>query len=186
MIKCGVENNFSLGRACNMKTIQVNELKQKLDRGEVILIDVRGRGEYASQYIEGSYLIPLNEFSESKLPPHQGKIVIHCHAGVRSAQACEQLLQHNPNLEVYNLEGGIAAWVEAGYEVKKGDRKVLPLDRQAQIFSGSLVLLGVLLGFFKHPGFFALAAIVGVGLIGAGISGVCLSLALLVKMPWNR
>lgn len=169
-----------------MKTMTAQEVKSKLDQGQVCLIDVREKGEYETECIEEAHHIPLGEFCEDKLPPHSGKIVIHCRSGKRSADACEKLLQENPALEVYNLEGGILSWAEAGYKIKKGSRNLMPLDRQTQIFAGSLVLLGVFLGFFNHPGFFALSAFVGVGLIGAGISGVCPSTSFLSKMPWNR
>jgi hypothetical protein len=55
-----------------------------------------------------------------------------------------------------------------------------------QITAGSLVLIGVILGFAVSPWFFALSAFVGAGLTFAGISGTCAMASLLTVMPWNR
>jgi hypothetical protein len=63
-----------------------------------------------------------------------------------------------------------------------------PIDiiRQVQIAAGSLVLMGILLGTLLAPGFYALSAFVGAGLMFAGISGFCGMAHLLTLMPWNR
>jgi rhodanese-related sulfurtransferase len=58
--------------------------------------------------------------------------------------------------------------------------------RQVQIVAGSLVLIGVCLGWLVAPGFFALSAFVGAGLTFAGISGFCGMAKLLALLPWNR
>jgi hypothetical protein len=52
--------------------------------------------------------------------------------------------------------------------------------------AGTLVLSGVTLGWFVHPGFFGLSAFVGAGLVFAGITDTCGMGILLSKMPWNR
>lgn len=58
--------------------------------------------------------------------------------------------------------------------------------RQVQLIAGGLVLLGVVLGFLVHPGFFALSGFVGAGLMMAGATGWCGMAVLLRTMPWNR
>ena len=58
--------------------------------------------------------------------------------------------------------------------------------RQVQISAGSLVLLGVALGTWVHPGWYGLAAFVGAGLTFAGLSNTCAMALLLARMPWNR
>jgi hypothetical protein len=52
--------------------------------------------------------------------------------------------------------------------------------------AGSLVLGGVLLGMLVAPGFYALAGVVGAGLVFAGVSGFCGMANILALMPWNR
>jgi len=101
-----------------MKIMDPSELKQRLTRNEVSLIDVREPAEYHQAYIEGAHLIPLGQISPERLPSRLGPIVIHCGAGGRSAKACQQLLAVEPHLDIYNLAGGILAWQAAGYDVK--------------------------------------------------------------------
>ena len=42
-----------------------------------------------------------------------------CRAGVRSRLACEQLIAEGYNFDLFNLEGGVIAWENAGYKTKK-------------------------------------------------------------------
>ncbi len=55
-----------------------------------------------------------------------------------------------------------------------------------QIVAGSLVVLGTLLGVTVAPGFYALSAFVGAGLVFAGVTGFCGMERILALMPWNR
>ena len=102
------------------QNINVEELKALIAKNEVCLIDVREPHEYAAENIAAATLIPLAEVSLKKLPKFDGKkLVIHCRSGKRSLTVCEKLLEENPELEVYNLEGGIIAWSLLGGEVVK-------------------------------------------------------------------
>ena len=83
------------------------------------------------------------------------------------------------------VEGGLSAYVEAGGDTVKGKVRI-SLERQVRIAAGSLVLFGVLMGFFVHTVFLILSAFVGAGLIFAGITDWCGMGILLAKMPWNR
>lgn len=100
-----------------MKTITASQLKAKLDKDEVLLIDVREPAEHRSESIEGACLIPLSEITLEKLPSLKRPMVIHCRSGKRSADACEKLLAIDPTLNIASLEGGIIAWSQAGYPV---------------------------------------------------------------------
>jgi predicted branched-subunit amino acid permease len=64
--------------------------------------------------------------------------------------------------------------------------KVISLERQVRIVAGALVLAGVVLGYFVHPGFIRLSAFVGAGLVFAGITDWCGMGLLLAKLPWNK
>ena len=169
-----------------MKTMSAAKLKDKLSKKQVCLIDVRELWEYEMQNIEGAYHIPLKDLSIEKLPNRSMPIVIHCAAGIRSAKACEKLLHQDPTLDVFNLEGGIKAWCDAGYPVCTPKPKGISIDRQVHIIAGSLVLIGILLGAFVHGGFYVLSALIGLGLLFSGLSGWCGMAILLGKMPWNQ
>jgi rhodanese-related sulfurtransferase len=104
-----------------VKTIEPKILKTWLDKGEACLIDVREPHEYQAARIPGAVLVSLGDLSAETLPDHRGKkLVMQCHFGKRGSTACQQLLTSDPNVEIYNLEGGLAAWVNAGYSVLEG------------------------------------------------------------------
>jgi rhodanese-related sulfurtransferase len=101
-----------------IKSASVNELKQWLKAGEAVLVDVREDDEYAQGRIAGSIHLPLAAVSSHKIPQHQGKkLVMQCRSGGRSRTACGMLTKEKADIEVYNLEGGIIAWQQAGYEI---------------------------------------------------------------------
>ena len=103
-----------------IKPVDAPTLKRWLEQGEACLIDVREPAEHAAEYIDGACLVPVGDVSLRQLPPAQGKkLVVHCLKGGRGMTACGKLLAENPNLEIYNLEGGIAAWRSCGYPTAK-------------------------------------------------------------------
>jgi adenylyltransferase/sulfurtransferase len=102
----------SLNSIENMiKECSVLELKQMLDSGEeLVLIDVREKDEFEIAQINGK-LIPLSEIQErwSEIPL-QGKVIIHCRSGVRSANVIRFLSDQHGYTNLVNLKGGILAW----------------------------------------------------------------------------
>jgi monothiol glutaredoxin len=92
-----------------VKRVGPAELRKMLGEGKVQLFDVRPEKERAIASIaqaksldaEGQrYLLGL---------PKDTPIALHCHHGVRSRAAAEELLREGFT-HVYNLEGGIDAW----------------------------------------------------------------------------
>jgi rhodanese-related sulfurtransferase len=160
------------------------EAKTLLDKGEAVLIDVREPAEYKAEHIKGSHLLPLGGCCPATLPAaaHGKKVIIHCKAGKRGEKACAALMESGQ--EVYNLAGGLDAWVAAGLPVEKGSG--LPLMRQVQIAVGALVVGFTVLGFTVHPWLHGVAGMIGLGLLNAGITGWCGMALVLAKMPWNR
>src|SRR5437764_5136325 len=92
--------------------MQVEELKQRLDRGEdIFVLDVREPHEYQICNL-GGHLIPLGDLPNrvSELDTSK-EIVAHCRSGVRSAKAVNFLRQAGFT-KVHNLAGGILAWAD--------------------------------------------------------------------------
>ncbi len=90
--------------------ISVEELKERLDRGDDIeLVDVREPHEYEIVNI-GARLIPLRELPErtQELSPTK-EIVVHCKTGERSGRAVK-FLKGVGFKHVKNLVGGVQAW----------------------------------------------------------------------------
>lgn len=77
---------------------------------QVQVLDVREPHEFEAFNI-GAELMPLSTLA-SKLDALylQPEVVVHCHSGARSRQAITILQRHFPNVQFYNLDGGIAAW----------------------------------------------------------------------------
>ena len=169
-----------------LKSISAADLKRRLDSGEAVLIDIRESDEYAREHILGARLAPLSAIDAHDFDrDHDKAAVFHCRSGMRTQANAARLLAKGFR-EAYCLEGGIEAWKSAGLPVHVDRAAPLELMRQVQIGAGSLVLLGVALGFLIHPAFFALSAFVGAGLTFAGATGWCGMALLLKQMPWNR
>ena len=170
----------------SLREIDAATLKSWLDQDRARLVDVREPDEFAHEHISGAMSAPLSRFETAAPPPTNGKtLVLQCASGARSTRAAEILLRRGA-AEVIHLKGGIAAWKQAGYKTESAAGAKLPIMRQVQIAAGSMALLGVVLGFAVHPGFFLLSGAVGAGLLFAGLSGNCMMANLLMKLPYNR
>jgi rhodanese-related sulfurtransferase len=98
----------------------VQELKEKLDNNEeLILIDCREQGEWDEAHIEAAQFLPLSNFEEEmkKITNKEAVVVCQCRSGKRSFAAAMKL-QDEGFESLFNLEGGILAWLEAGYPTK--------------------------------------------------------------------
>jgi sulfur-carrier protein adenylyltransferase/sulfurtransferase len=82
-------------------------------RGEKIqVIDVREPHEYAAVNI-GAELIPLGEvLAHADRIRRDVKVVVHCKLGGRSAKAIRELEDQLGFDNLYNLKGGIFAWID--------------------------------------------------------------------------
>jgi len=163
------------------------EVRDAMERGEIVLIDVREPAEHAGERIPGSRLLPLSKFDADQARSLAGgkPIVLHCRGGNRSGQACQKML--NAGAEgATHLAGGIEAWNKAGLPIERDAKAPISIMRQVQITAGSLVLIGAVLGYFVSPWFIGLSGFVGAGLLFAGLTDTCGMAMLLAKMPWNR
>ena len=100
--------------------IDVKEAKEKLDKGEAVMVDVREPDEYVEVHATGVRLIPVNtvigearqirDFAGGK------EVLFICKSGARSALAAEFATAAGiDELALYNVEGGTLAWVAAGF-----------------------------------------------------------------------
>ncbi len=95
--------------------ISVQELKQKLDRGDDFLfLDVREQYEF-DEFNLGAQLIPLGELMNRVWElddAREKEVIVHCRSGKRSAMG-QQILQMNGFSNVRNVEGGVLAWMDS-------------------------------------------------------------------------
>jgi len=103
-----------------IKEIDVAGLHSLLtEKKGVVLVDVRSENEVAYGIIEGAQHLPLH-----LLPIKADEInkdtntIFYCRTGARSAQACAFMAAKGNN-NVYNLQGGIMAWMQSGLALAK-------------------------------------------------------------------
>lgn len=100
-----------------IQEINLAELERLRASGPLVLLDVRTDAEVAHGVISGARHISLQT-----LPSRIGELntaetmVVYCQAGGRSAQACAWLTQQGFD-KVYNLRGGMLAWLREGRPV---------------------------------------------------------------------
>jgi rhodanese-related sulfurtransferase len=170
-----------------METITPGELQALLTaQPSAALIDVRTPVEFAEVHVPRARNIPLDELKPGSLSlPKDQRVYLLCRGGQRATKAAEKFAKEGYAKPVV-VEGGTLAWVAANLPVERSAVKVMSLERQVRIVAGSLVLIGVVLGWFVHRDFFGLSAFVGGGLVFAGITDFCGMGLLLAKFPWNK
>lgn len=103
----------------SIQCVDVHTLKNLIDtcKTEIKIIDVRELHEWLEIRIPHTIHIPKDEISDKIKPvePNQETpLYLHCRSGVRSQHAALTLLNLGYT-QVYSLEGGIIAWISAGY-----------------------------------------------------------------------
>ncbi|MBK9284279.1 MAG: rhodanese-like domain-containing protein [Sphingobacteriaceae bacterium] len=96
-----------------MKEISVTELKQlKDENANYQLVDVREQYEFDEANLNG-ILIPMGEVMDNldKIARDK-KVIVHCRSGKRSAGVIQALEKQHGYDNLYNLKGGILAYIE--------------------------------------------------------------------------
>ena len=101
--------------------VRVEAVHGALESGEVVtIVDVREPAEWEEGHIPGAKLIArglLKDRAPDELPDKDARIFTHCGGGGRGALAA-MALQEMGYANVANMEGGINAWLEEGYETE--------------------------------------------------------------------
>ena len=104
----------------NAPDISTKEGHQKIEDG-AFLLDVRTPEEWAEYHVEGATLIPLDEL-EARINevPFDQDVVVMCNSGNRSTIGRDILLSAG-HPSVTSINGGIQAWIKAGYPTVSGE-----------------------------------------------------------------
>ncbi len=174
----------------DIKNIDARQLKDWLQSGEAILVDVREPVEFTEWRIPKAISMPLTNIDKhiKNLEGEKHKIVFQCLKGKRGEMAAEKAIEVlGSDVEIYNLEGGIETWDSAGFTIIRDSEKTgLPIMRQVHIAAGSLLLLFSLIALAGVKFGAIMTLFVGAGLLFAGLTGNCMMAMLLQKMPWNK
>ncbi|MDX8363366.1 metalloregulator ArsR/SmtB family transcription factor [Cytobacillus sp. IB215316] len=100
-----------LNNQLDIEGITFIELKDRMEKGEVLLLDVRPKEEYEKAHIPGAVSCPIEEL-EAKLAslPAKSNVVAYCRGPycLMSAKAVEILKEKGIN--AFRLEDGVREW----------------------------------------------------------------------------
>jgi len=109
-------------RLITFVTISATEASQLIETelyGRLIILDVRPNYAYSREHLEGAINIPIERLRESVEMPEKSKghvILVYSQTGVTGSDA-SQILINNGFTQVYNMDGGIRAWISEGLPV---------------------------------------------------------------------
>ena len=165
--------------------ITITELTELIEQNPALqLIDVRSIGEYNSGHVPRALNLPLEQVETRLADLGSGPVAILCQSGRRADIACKMLQAHHENLFV--VEGGTNAWVQAGKPITSPVGSRWSLERQVRLIAGIMVLTGTVLSVSLSTSWVYLAMFVGAGLTFAGATNICGMALLLGKLPWNQ
>lgn len=107
------------------KAVNPGEATLLINREDARVLDVREVSRFTAGHIPEAINIPggklldrLHEIEKFKDKP----LIVCCAAGMRSNKACREL-KDKGFTQLYNLAGGVDAWLAASYPLQKGGKK---------------------------------------------------------------
>ncbi len=169
-----------------MSECTVLTLNEKLQNGDIQLVDVREPVEFASGRIPGARLLPLGEIGRRNSEiDHERPVYVLCRTGRRSSAAQKKL--NDLGFEnVINVEGGFEAWKKANLPFEMDENAPWDLERQVRFVAGMLILIGFALSLLVHPYLIGISVFIGAGLTFSAVTDTCTMGMILAKMPWNK
>jgi rhodanese-related sulfurtransferase len=122
---------------------------------DLLVLDVRTDGEYNTNHLHNATSIPLAELAGrlTELASYNDtEIIVYCNSGVRSEEASNILINNNYYnfTKVYNMLGGISAWIAEGYDYWLNEDLMI-IDFALPVFLVSLIgIIFVLVLFSKR------------------------------------
>lgn len=114
LLACGQQTYDQKLQSLYKKTvplIQPSEVKEKLGKEDIVLLDTRSAKEYSVSHLPDAKFIDYDRFDISQVEdiPKDKKIIVYCSVGYRSEKIGEKL--QNAGFEnVSNIYGGIFQW----------------------------------------------------------------------------
>lgn len=91
------------------------DAKKMVDSGEAVIIDLRGEEQFKERHISGAEHLPADKINVHDLPERDGKkLIVHCNRGGRAGRFCNAVMEADADTDLYHLQGGIQAWIDAG------------------------------------------------------------------------
>jgi rhodanese-related sulfurtransferase len=101
-------------------SIEVGEAHRRLEAGELVLVDVREKGEWRGGRAPRARHVPLTTLPRQidTLACEPRPVAFICRSGHRSAAACATARGHG--VAAVNVRGGMSAWQRAGLPIVTG------------------------------------------------------------------
>lgn len=116
-----------LGDRSALDTLTQAELSERMDAGDVVVLDVRPAPEFRSGHIAGAVSIPVKELAgRLKDLPDDRTVVAYCRGPycVFADEAVRML--HEQDIRAVRLEDGYPEWAAADLPVETGERQPSP------------------------------------------------------------
>lgn len=154
--------------------------------GAIRVLDVRTPAEFETAHIPGAYNVPVDRVSEyaGAIGAVDAPLVLVCRSGQRASRA-RAILDQAGLRQLHVLDGGLETWMAAGRTVTRGQER-MSLERQVRIAAGALGAVGAMLALSVSPLFAVIPALVGSGLVFAGLTDTCAMGSLLGRLPYNQ
>ena len=117
LVACGGDADTAV-----VETVDPATAADLVDELDMVIVDVRTPEEFTEARIEGAINIDFyaEDFEERIAElDRDGAYVVYCRSDNRSGQSLE-LFRDLGFTEVHEIDGGIVAWVEAGYPTVSG------------------------------------------------------------------
>ncbi len=105
-------------RSTGGPSVSVAQATQLINREDAVVIDVREPGEFQAGRILGAKNTPLERIGDTELKRKDKPVIVYCESGERAPKAAA-LLRKQGHDRAVSLQGGIAAWKQAGLPVEK-------------------------------------------------------------------
>ncbi len=103
--------------------LEPEQVRDRMDRGEVELVDVREQYEWDAGRIAGARHIELERLAgRAEEIARDRPVVFQCRIGARSAMATRAF--RAAGWDAYNLAGGITEWVRRGLPIEPDNGEV--------------------------------------------------------------
>jgi rhodanese-related sulfurtransferase len=106
------------GRLIEVDEVDIDDAERLQAEGAVI-VDVRNDDERARSYVTGSIHIPLPQLAGRLSEVPQGRVLMVCKMGARSAMAA-YMVEQGGREDVSTVAGGTDAWAAAGKPISAG------------------------------------------------------------------
>lgn len=108
-------------RMSGIPQVGVAEAVRLINHRDALVLDVRAQGEFSGGHLTNARNIPEKELKTraGEIDKWKDKpVIVHCATGNRS-QGAANVLKGLGFKEVFNLQGGINAWNQAGMPLEK-------------------------------------------------------------------